>query len=97
MSRIFHVTPTAGATHELVDLQTSNTIGYTLQGDRIVKVMGTSVDGSKIETQGFFTVDALGNVVGTLAATNPITQQPSFSSCSIPIALNYKAQFLTNA
>ena len=97
VSRIFHVTPTGGATNELVDLQTSNSIGDTLQGDRIVKIMGTSVDGSKIETQGFFTVDALGNVVGTSAATNPIVQQPSFSSCSIPIALNYKAQFRNNA
>ena len=97
VSRIFVVTPTGGATNELVDLQTSNSIGDTLQGDRIIKVMGTSVDGSKIETQGFFTVDALGNVVGSAAATNPITQQPSFSSCSIPVALNYKAQFLTNA
>ncbi len=96
-SRIFVVTPSGAATNELVDLQTSNSIGDTLQGDRIVKIMGTSVDGSKIETQGFFTVDALGNVVGTSAATSPIVQQPSFSSCSIPIALNYKAQFLTNA
>ena len=96
-SRIFVVTPSGGATNELVDLQTSNSIGDTLQGDRIVKVMGTSVDGSKIETQGFFTVDALGNVVGTSAATNPIVQQPSFSSCSIPIQLNFKSQFLTNA
>ena len=96
VSRIFVVTPTGGATNELVDLQTGNSIGDTLQGDRIIKVMGTSVDGSKIETQGFFTVDALGNVVGTSAATNPIVQQPSFSSCSIPVALNYKAQFLTN-
>ena len=97
VSRIFVVTPSGGATNELVDLQTSNSIGDTLQGDRIVKVMGTSVDGSKIETQGFFTVDALGNVVGTSAATNPIVQQPSFSSCSIPIQLNFKSQFLTNA
>ena len=97
VSRIFVVTPSGGATNELVDLQTSNSIGDTLQGDRIVKVMGTSVDGSKIETQGFFTGDALGNVVGTSAATNPIVQQPSFSSCSIPIQLNFKSQFLTNA
>ena len=97
VSRIFVVTPSGGATNELVDLQTSNSIGDTLQGDRIVKVMGTSVEGSKIETQGFFTVDALGNVVGTSAATNPIVQQPSFSSCSIPIQLNFKSQFLTNA
>ena len=97
ISRLFTVTPTGGATNELTDLQTGNSIGDTLQGDRIVKWLGTSVDGSKIETQGFFVVDALGNVVGSCAAGSPIVQQPSFSPASTAIALNYKAQFLTNA
>jgi len=97
VSRIFHVTPTGGATNELVDLQTGNSIGDTLQGDRIVKWFGTSVDAAKIETQGFFVVDALGNVIGSCAAGSPIVQQPSFSPASTAIALNYKAQFLTNA
>ena len=97
ISRIFHVTPSGGATNELVDLQTSNSIGDTLQGQRIVKWFGTSVDGSKIETQGFYVVDALGNVVGSCSATSPIVQQPAFSFASTPVALNYKAQFLTNA
>jgi len=97
VSRIFHVTPTGGATNELVDLQTGNSIGDTLQGDRIVKWLGTSVDAAKIETQGFFVVDALGNVIGSCAAGSPIVQQPSFSPASTAIALNYKAQFLTNA
>ena len=97
VSRIFHVTPTGGATNELVDLQTSNSIGDTLQGQRIVKWFGSSVDGNKIETQGFYVVDALGNVVGSCSATNPIVQQPMFSFASTPVALNYKAQFLTNA
>jgi len=97
VSRIFHVTPTGGATNELVDLQTGNSIGDTLQGDRIVKWFGTSVDGAKIETQGFFVVDALGNVIGSCAAGSPIVQQPSYSPASTAIALNYKAQFLTNA
>ncbi len=97
VSRIFVVTPTGGATNELVDLQTGNSIGDTLQGDRIVKWFGTSVDGNKIETQGFFVVDALGNVVGSCSATSPIVQQPGFSPASTAIALNYKAQFLTNA
>ena len=97
VSRIFVVTPTGGATNELVDLQTSNSIGDTLQGDRIVKIMGTSVDGSKIETQGFYVVDALGNVVGSCSATSPIVQQPAFSFASTNIALNFKAQYLTNA
>ena len=97
VSRIFVVTPTGGATNELVDLQTSNSIGDTLQGQRIVKWFGTSVDGNKIETQGFYVVDALGNVVGSCSATSPIVQQPLFSFASTPVALNYKAQFLTNA
>jgi len=97
VSRIFTVTASGGATNELVDLQTGNSIGDTLQGDRIVKWYGTSVDGNKIETQGFYVVDALGNVVGSCSATNPIVQQPAFSFASVPIQLNYKFQFLTNA
>jgi len=97
VSRIFHVTPSGGATNELVDLQTGNSIGDTLQGDRVVKWFGTSVDGNKIEDQGFTAVDALGNVVGSCSATNPIVQQPAFAFASVPIQLNYKFQFLTNA
>jgi len=97
VSRIFHVTPSGGATNELVDIQTGNSIGDTLQGDRIVKWFGTSVDGLLIETQGFYVVDALGNVVGSCSATDPVTQQPAFSFASVPIQLNYKFQFLTNA
>ena len=98
VSRIFHVTPTGGATNELVDLQTSNSIGDTLAGDRIAKWAGTSVDGAKIETNGFYVVDALGNVVGACPATDPSVTQPFFTSAyNVPVALNYKAQFLTNA
>jgi len=97
VSRIFVVTPASGTTNELVDLQTSNSIGDTLQGQRIVKWFGTSVDGNKIETQGFYVVDALGNVVGSCSATNPIVQQPLFSFAATNISLNFKAQFLTNA
>ena len=37
VSRIFKVTASTGATNELVDLQTGNSIGDTLQGQRITK------------------------------------------------------------
>jgi hypothetical protein len=97
VSRIFHVTPTGGATNKLVDLQTGNSLGDTLFGDRIVKWFGSSVDGLLIETQGFYAVDALGNVIGSCSATDPITQQPAFSMASVPVALNYEFQFLTSA
>ena len=97
VSRIFKVTPTGGATNELVDLQTSNSIGDTLQGQTILKAFFTSVDGTKIETQGAFVVDALGNVVGSVSTSDPSKYQALFSSCAIPVNLNFKAQFLTNA
>ena len=97
VSRIFAVTPSGAATNELVDIQTSNSIGDTLQGQRISKAFFTSVDGSKIETQGAFVVDSLGNVVGSVSTSDPAKYQALFSSCAIPVNLNFKAQFLTNA
>jgi hypothetical protein len=97
VSRIFHVTPTGGATNKLVDIQTGNSLGDTLQGDVIQKWYGTSVDGLLIETQGFYAVDALGNAIGSCSATDPVTQQPGFSFASVPVQLNYEFQFLTSA
>jgi len=99
-SRIFYTSsaPSGAATQELVDLQTSNSIGDTLQGERIIKWAGTSVDGAKIETNGFYVVDALGNVVGACPATDPSVNQPQFTAAyNVPISLNFKAQYLTNA
>lgn len=96
-SRIFVVTPSGAATNEFLDLQTSNSIGDTLSGQRIVKAFGSSVDGNKIETPGAVVVDNLGNVVGSVGLPSPALQQPQFTGKSIPVALNYKAQFLTNA
>lgn len=96
-SRIFVVTPTGAATNELLDLQTSNSIGDTLQGQRIIKAFAQSVDGTKVETPGVVVVDNLGNVVGSVGFADIQGQQPQFTGKSIPIALNYKAEFLTNA
>ena len=98
VSRIFVVTPSGAATQQLVDLQTGNAIGDTLQGQTIVKAAGSSIDDSKIETAGFYVVDALGNVVGAVPASNPSDNAPLFTMAyNIPVALNFKAQFLTNS
>ena len=96
-SRIFVDTPTGAATNEMLDLQTSNSIGDTLQGQVIVKAFATSIDGNKVETPGVVVVDNLGNVVGSVGFAAPNLQQPQFTMKSIPVQLNFKAQFLTNA
>ena len=98
VSRIFVATPAGAATQNLLDLQTGNAIGDTLQGQTIVKAFGSSIDGSKIETMGAYVVDALGNVVGAIPLSDPADNAPIFSmSYNIPVALNFKCQFLTNA
>ena len=98
VSRIFVATPAGAATQNLLDLQTGNQIGDTLQGQTIVKAFGSSIDGSKIETMGAYVVDSLGNVVGAVPLSDPADNAPLFSmSYNIPVALNFKCQFLTNA
>ena len=99
ISRIAIVTPSGAATNELVDLQTGNSIGDTVQGQVIVRSYFTSVDNSKIETQGAYVVDALGNVVGSTAQVSPAGggQAWGWVPKRIPVSLNFKAQFLTNA
>ena len=95
--RIATVTPSGAATNELVDLQTGNSIGDSVQGQTIIKAFCTSVDGLKIETQGTYVVNAKGNVVGSITMPSPIVTQPIFQDYRIPVDLNFKAQFLTNA
>jgi len=97
VSRIAVVTPTGGATNSLVDLQTGNSLGDTIQNQTIVKAMATSVDGAKIETNGAYVVDAKGNVVGAIPMVDPSKMQPMFQPYNIFVDLNYQAQFLTNA
>ena len=97
VSRIAYATASGAATNSLVDLQTGNSLGDTVQSQTIIKAMSTSVDGAKIETNGAFVVNAKGNVVGAVPMVNPASQQPTFQDYRIPVELNFQAQFLTNA
>ena len=97
VSRIFHVTPTGGATNELVDIQTGNSIGDTLQGQTCISATFITVDAALIEPNGAYIVAALGNVVGSVPATAPSVQQPLPADLAAPVNLNFKAQFLLSA
>jgi len=96
-SRIFKGTPASGTTTELTDLKTGNSIGSTLQNEVCISGSFTSLDGSKIESPGVVIVDALGNVVGSVATTDPAKYQSQMVPLSAPIDLNFVAQILTNA
>lgn len=96
--RIFIATPSGGAAQSLVDLQTGNTIGSTLQGQRLISGCFTTIDGLKIETPGAIIVSDANNVVGTAASTNPAKIQPMMTPMfGAPVNLNFTATFKTNA
>jgi hypothetical protein len=97
VSRIFVATPSSGTTTELVDLQTSNGLGDTLQGQTIVKAFCSSVDGSKIDGGGVLALDEKGVPVGCVPANSPIVQALDFGMVSIPVNLNYKFSLVTSS
>ncbi len=96
-NRIFTITPTGGATNLLLDLQTGNNLGATLQNETIVKCFGTSVDGALVDGGGVVAVNEVGQVVGVIPLTDPGEAQPMTSEVKIPVALNYALQMVTTA
>lgn len=98
-SRIFVGTPSGSGTTQLNDLQdANNSIGDTLQGDRIVKAMATSIDGSKIVSSGGVWIrNSSGQLAGVIPISNPTKVEPMISKVNIPIELNFTASVVTNA
>jgi len=96
--RIFIVTPSGSGDQSLVDLQTGNGLGDTLQGQSIVKAQFLSVDGSKVETPGAIVVDAQNNIVGSVPMVYPQSTPAAMeASYPIPVNLNFSLKFKTNA
>jgi hypothetical protein len=97
-SRIFVGTPSGAGTTSLLDLQDSNEIGETLQGQTIVKAALLTVDGGKVVSSGGAWIrNASGQLAGAIPATNPSATEPMVSNVNIPIALNFTADIITNA
>jgi hypothetical protein len=97
-SRIFVGTPSGAGTTSLLDLQDSNEIGETLQGQTIVKAALLTVDGGKVVSSGGAWIrNASGQLAGAIPATNPSACEAMVSDVQIPIALNFTADIVTNA
>lgn len=98
IARIFEGTPSGAGTTDLLDTQTSNSIGDTLQGQSIVQAYFTSVDGSKIVSGGGAWIrNPSGQVAGAIPSSNPQKVPAAPSMVNIPISLNFTATVVTNA
>lgn len=98
IARIFVGTPSGAGTTDLLDTQTSNSIGDTLQNQSVVQAYFTSVDGSKIVSGGGAWIrNPSGQIAGAIPATNPQKVPAAPSMVNIPISLNFTATVVTNA
>ena len=97
--RIFIGTASGAATTQLLDLQTSNTIGETLNGSVITQAQFTSIDQALITSVagGCQVTMSNGNLSGAVPASDPEKVQPYLKPASIPVALNFTAQYITSA
>ena len=96
-SRIFalDVTDSASTYGELTDVITGNSLGDSLQGQTIVKAMGSCEN--FVISPGIVFVDNQNNIVGTVGAGQPEQSQPQWQSVNIPVQLNYTCKVLTSA
>jgi len=97
--RIFIGTAAGAATTQLLDLQTGNTIGETLNGSVVTQAYFTSIDQALITSVagGAQVTMSNGNLSGAVPASDPIIVQPYLKPASIPVALNFTAQYITSA
>jgi hypothetical protein len=96
--RLFVGTDSGAATTSLVDSQTGNSIGNTIQGSRVVMASFNSVNvGKLLSSGGAQILDAAGRLVGAVNVTNVQTSQLSWSRCNFPVELNSTAQMVTDA
>lgn len=98
ISRIFIGTPAGAATTQLLDLQTGNSIGESLQNQVIVKAMMTTIDGTKVVSSGGAWIrNSSGQLQAAVPASSPVKVEPMISNVQIPISLNWTASMVTNA
>jgi len=89
--RIFSIA-TANGDVEPVDIITGNSLGNTLQGDRIVKAFCTAgpvANVAKIDSGGALALNEKGMPIGVIPCNSPINGVVEWSSCNIPVQLNY--------
>jgi hypothetical protein len=97
VNRIFaaDVTDSGSSYGELTDVITGNSLGDSLQGQTIVKAMGSCEN--FILSPGVVFVDNQNNIVGTVGAGQPEQAQPQWQTVNIPVELNYTCKVLTSA
>lgn len=96
---IFTSTPSGSGSNDMSHILTSQTFGQSLVGQRVMKHMLTSKDGSNLSTGGVLYLSDRALPIGGVQATNPQAQQPTYSMSGggFVVGLNNVARLQTSA
>ncbi len=98
VSAIFSVTPSGAATNELTHILTNQSIGSSLQGQRIISHFTNSSDAGKYRGGSVLILNDRGLPVGTSLAVNQNNLQVLPSSMGVcGIGLNFEAVCITTS
>tara|TARA_Y100001973_G_C5202504_1_gene338920 strand:+ start:3192 stop:3875 length:684 start_codon:yes stop_codon:yes gene_type:complete len=95
---IFSGTPSGAGNTDLTHILSSQSIGQSLTGQRVVAHYATSVDGAKLATGGVLCLNDRGLPVGGVSATVPQNLQPKAESIGgYVVNLNFVARVTTSS
>ena len=97
ISAIFSGTPTGSGNTDLTHIKSGQDIGQSLTGQTITMQYATSIDASKLSTQGVVILNAQGLPYGACGATDPADNPVEYQMVSYPVALNYLARVTTSS
>ena len=98
VNAIFSGTPSGSGNTDLTHIKSGQTLGQSLTGQSIVAQFATSIDGSKLSTQGVVILNEQGLPFGACGATDP-ADNPVMMQMGVnyPVGLNFLARVTTSS
>lgn len=94
---VFAKTPSGSGEHELVSVLTGLGIGETLQGRTVTHAFSMGGNNESNFSSPVYFLNGSGTPIGSVTPNNPATDSGYYSTCVVPIALNTRAVFRTDA
>lgn len=97
VSAIFTGTPSGSGNTDLTHIKSGQELGQSLTGQTIAMQYSTSIDGSKLSTQGVLILNEQGLPYGACGATDPADNPVEYQMVAYPVGLNFLARVTTSS
>ena len=94
---VFSVTPSGAGEHDLVSVLTGLSIGETLQGRTVTHAFSMGGNNSANFSSPIYFLNGSGVPIGSVTPNDPAVDTGLFQTAVVPIALNTRAAFRTDA